>query len=437
MYIKTWGCQMNEYDSSMITGILKKDNSYELTTYPEQADILILNTCSIREKAQEKVFHQLGRWKHIKEKNPNVIIAVGGCVATQEGKKIYKRAKYVNIIFGTQTLHRLSKMIKIASQDNKKHIIDIGFPKIEKFDYLPKPYLPKISSFVSIMEGCNKYCSFCIVPYTRGKEVSRPCDDIILEIVSLAQQGVREINLLGQNVNAYQGKKLNGTICKFAELIRLVAEIHGIDRIRFTTSHPIEFTDDIIDVYRDTPKLVSLLHLPVQSGSDRILKLMKRRYTVLEYKKIIKKLHHVRPNIQISSDFIVGFPGETQQDFQQTIQLIDDVKFDISYSFIYSPRPGTPASKLYDNVTKKEKKHRLYILQDLINKQTEYWNKKSFHTTQSVLVEGISKKNIMQLYGKTEYNRIVHFTGRPNMIGQFINLKITSGYRNSLQGTYC
>ena len=397
LYIKTWGCQMNEYDSSMITGILKKNNKYEITKSPEIADILILNTCSIREKAQEKLFHQLGRWKYLKLKNPNLIIAVGGCVATQEGKKIYKRAKYVNIIFGTQTLHRLSEMIKIASKNNKKHIIDISFPKIEKFDCLPKPYLPKISSFVSIMEGCNKYCSFCIVPYTRGKEVSRPCDDIISEIILLSKKGVREVNLLGQNVNSYRGKTDNGKICTFSELLRLIATIKGIDRIRFTTSNPMEFTDDIIDVYRDTPKLVSFLHLPVQSGSDRILKLMKRPYTIVEYKNIIKKLNNVRPNIHISSDFIIGFPGETLEDFQNTIQLIHDVNFDVSYSFIYSPRPGTPASKLYDNVTQKEKKERLYILQDLINQKTELWNKKMFNTIQSVLVEGVSKKNIMQL----------------------------------------
>lgn len=434
IYIKTWGCQMNEYDSSMITGILTKDNQYVITKYPDRADVLILNTCSIREKAQEKLFHQLGRWKYLKEKNKNLIIAVGGCVATQEGKEIYKRAQHVNVIFGTQTLHRLPKMIKSISNGDKKNIIDIAFPEIEKFDYLPRPYLPNVSSYISIMEGCNKYCSFCIVPYTRGKEVSRPCDDIIFEAVLLSKKGVREINLLGQNVNSYQGKTFDGKICKFSELLRLIAEIKGIDRIRFTTSNPIEFTDDIIDVYRDTPKLVSFLHLPVQSGSNRILKLMKRAHTVEEYKNIIKKLNNARPNIQISSDFIVGFPGETEEDFQDTLKLINDVNFDMSYSFLYSPRPGTPASNLYDNVTKKEKKRRLYILQDLINKKTEFWNKKIINTTQSILVEGISKKNIMKLYGKTEYNRIVHFTGNHNMIGKFVNLKITHGYRNSLQG---
>jgi len=433
VYIKTWGCQMNEYDSLMISGILKKEKDYENTDVPEKADILILNTCSIREKAQEKVFHQLGRWKNIKKYKPNLIIAVGGCVATQEGKEIKKRAKHVDVIFGTQTLHRLPKMIDL-SYKTKKTIVDITFPEIEKFDSLPEPYAPKISSFVSIMEGCNKYCSFCIVPYTRGKEISRPCDDIIFEISILAEQGVREINLLGQNVNAYKGNTFDGKICKFSELLRLIAEIDGIDRIRFTTSNPIEFTDDIIDVYRDTPKLVSFLHLPVQSGSDKILKLMKRSHTVSEYKEIINKLLDVRPNIQISSDFIIGFPGETEKDFQDTLQLIRDVKFDISYSFLYSPRPGTPASNLEDNVAQDTKKQRLYTLQNLINQQTEYWNKKLLNSTQSVLVEGVSKKNIMKLFGRTETNRIIHFTGSPNMIGKFINLNITDCHKNSLKG---
>lgn len=433
VYVKTWGCQMNEYDSSMIIGILKKEENYEVTEIPEKADILILNTCSIREKAQEKVFHQLGRWKNLKKNKPDLIIAVGGCVATQEGKEIKKRAKYVDIIFGTQTLHRLPKMIN-TSRILKDTTIDITFPEIEKFDYLPEPCTPNISSFVSIMEGCNKYCSFCIVPYTRGKEISRPCDDIIFEISVLAKKGVREINLLGQNVNAYKGSTFNGKICTFAELLRIISEIDGIDRIRFTTSNPIEFTDDIIDVYRDTPKLVSFLHLPVQSGSDKILKLMKRSHTVSEYKTIINKLLYVRPNIQISSDFIIGFPGETEKDFQDTLKLIDDIKFDMSYSFLYSPRPGTPAANLKDTVKKDTKKKRLYTLQNLINQQTVYWNKKLLHSIQSVLVEGVSKKNIMQLCGRTENNRIVHFTGSPNMIGQFINLKITDYYRNTLKG---
>lgn len=433
VYIKTWGCQMNEYDSSMISGILKKEKNYETTEEPEQADILILNTCSIREKAQEKVFHQLGRWKNIKKQKPNVIIAVGGCVATQEGQEIKKRAKHVDVIFGTQTLHRLPRMIDL-SHKTKNTIVDITFPEIEKFDHLPELYTPKISSFVSIMEGCNKYCSFCIVPYTRGKEVSRPCDDIIFEISILAQKGVREITLLGQNVNAYAGNTFDGKICRFSELLRLIAEIDGINRIRFTTSNPIEFTDDIIDVYRDTPKLVSFLHLPVQSGSDKILKLMKRSHTVSEYKKIINKLLDVRPNIQISSDFIIGFPGETEEDFQDTLKLINDVKFDISYSFLYSPRPGTPAADLEDNVTQNIKKQRLYTLQNLINQQTEYWNKKLLDSIQSVLVEGVSKKNIMKLFGRTETNRIIHFTGSPNMIGKFVDLKITDYYRNTLKG---
>ncbi|WP_343192043.1 tRNA (N6-isopentenyl adenosine(37)-C2)-methylthiotransferase MiaB [Buchnera aphidicola (Formosaphis micheliae)] len=433
VYIKTWGCQMNNYDSSIISRILKKENNYDIIDTSETADILILNTCSIREKAQEKVFHQLGRWKNLKYKNPNLIIAVGGCVATQEGEKIKERAKYVDIIFGTQTLHRLSNMIKNVHK-SKNTVIDITFPKIEKFDYILKPDVSQVSAFVTIMEGCNKYCSFCIVPYTRGREISRPYNDILHEIYQLSKTGVKEINLLGQNVNAYKIFNKNGTIYKFSELLRDVAKIETIKRIRFTTSNPIEFTDDIIEVYKDTPKLVNYLHLPVQSGSDRILKLMKRSHTISEYKKIIKKILKIRPNIHISSDFIVGFPGETSHDFQKTLSLVREIKFDTSYSFLYSPRPGTPASKLLDNIQEHEKKQRLYTLQKLINQQTEYWNKKILHSTQSVLVEGISKKNIMKLSGRTDTNKIVHFTGSPKMIGTLVNLKITHYYQNSLKG---
>ncbi|QCI23958.1 tRNA (N6-isopentenyl adenosine(37)-C2)-methylthiotransferase MiaB [Buchnera aphidicola (Macrosiphoniella sanborni)] len=433
IYIKTWGCQMNEYDSSMIANLLIQEKKYLLTTSVEQADILILNTCSIREKAQEKLFHQLGRWKKIKNNNPNIIIAVGGCVANQEGKKIFKRAHYVDIIFGTQTLHKLPKMIS-EIEKNKKHSIDISFPKLEKFKYFLEPKKIGYTANVSIMEGCNKYCSFCIVPYTRGHELSRPCDDILFEISILAKQGVREINLLGQNVNAYKGLNSNGHICRFSQLIRLVATIDGIDRIRFITSHPIEFTDDIIELYKDIPKLVSFLHLPVQSGSNKILKLMRRSYTVEEYKLIIEKLMVVRPNIQISSDFIVGFPGESEKDFQKTMSFIKNINFDMSFSFIYSSRPGTPASKIKDHIDIKEKKKRLFILQNRINIQTMLWSRKMFGSIQSILVEGISNKNIMELCGRTENNRIVSFLGSPKMIGKFVNLKITKIHTHSLKG---
>jgi len=355
IYIKTWGCQMNEYDSSLITQILIQKYGYETTTIPKLADILILNTCSIREKAQEKLFHQLGRWKKLKNNNSDIIIAVGGCVATQEGKKIYKRANYVDIIFGTQTLHHLPKMIEKVRQTRKK-ITDITFSSTEKFNFIKYPKTPKVKAFVSIIEGCKNFCSFCIVPYTRGREVSRSVNDILLEISTLSNRGVKEIHLLGQNVNSYRGKTTNGSICTFSKLLKLVASIDGIDRIRFTTSNPFKFTDDIIDTYAEIPKLVNFLHLPVQSGSDRILKLMKRDHTIDEYKIIIQKITKHRPNIQISSDFIVGFPGETLKDFEQTLELIKDINFDMSYSFIYSPRPGTPAIKLKDNLTLQEKK---------------------------------------------------------------------------------
>jgi tRNA-2-methylthio-N6-dimethylallyladenosine synthase len=433
IYIKTWGCQMNEYDSSMITVSLEKTKKYLLTKEIEKADVLILNTCSIREKAQEKVFHQLGRWKKIKNKKPNTIIAVGGCVATQEGKVIFKRANYVDIVFGTQTLHKLPEIIDKITKKREK-IIDISFPQLEKFNYALEPTNIGCTASVSIMEGCNKYCSFCVVPYTRGYEVSRPLDDILLEISTLAENGVKEINLLGQNVNAYQGKTFNGKICFFSELLRLVSEIDGINRIRFTTSNPLEFTDDIIEVYQDTPKLVSFLHLPVQSGSNRILQLMKRSYTTEQYEKIIKKLMIARPNIQISSDFIVGFPNETEEDFQKTINFIKKINFDMSFSFIYSSRPGTPASEMEDNIPLEEKKKRLYNLQDRINKQTMSWSRKMLNSIQSVLVEGISKKNIMELYGRTENNRIVTFKGSHKKIGNFVNLKIKKIHTHSLKG---
>jgi tRNA-i(6)A37 thiotransferase enzyme miaB len=433
LHIKTWGCQMNEYDSSKMADLLHSTHGLELTEVPEEADVLLLNTCSIREKAQEKVFHQLGRWKELKKNNPNLLIGVGGCVASQEGEHIRTRAPYVDIVFGPQTLHRLPEMIN-QIRGGKSSVVDISFPEIEKFDCLPEPRAEGPTAFVSIMEGCNKYCTYCVVPYTRGEEVSRPVDDILFEIAQLAAQGVREVNLLGQNVNAYRGPTFDGEICTFAELLRLVAAIDGIDRLRFTTSHPIEFTDDIIDVYRDTPELVSFLHLPVQSGSDRILTMMKRGHTALEYKSIIRKLKAVRPNIQISSDFIVGFPGETNEDFEQTMNLIAQVNFDMSFSFIYSARPGTPAADYPDDVTEDEKKQRLYLLQQRINNQAAQFSRAMLDTEQRVLVEGPSKKDIMELTGRTETNRIVNFQGTPEMIGKFVDIKITDVFTNSLRG---
>ncbi|GKX62099.1 tRNA-2-methylthio-N(6)-dimethylallyladenosine synthase [Pragia fontium] len=433
LYIKTWGCQMNEYDSSKIADLLESTHGFQLTEIAEEADILLLNTCSIREKAQEKVFHQLGRWKTFKDTKPDLIIGVGGCVASQEGDHIRQRAPFVDVIFGPQTLHRLPEMINRSSA-TRSPVVDISFPEVEKFDRLPEPKAEGPTAFVSIMEGCNKYCTYCVVPYTRGEEVNRPCDDVLFEIAQLAAQGVREVNLLGQNVNAYRGPSFDGGICTFAELLRLVASIDGIDRIRFTTSHPIEFTDDIIEVYKDTPELVSFLHLPVQSGSDRILNMMSRTHTALEYKSIIRKLRAARPDIQISSDFIVGFPGETQQDFEQTMKLIADVDFDMSYSFIFSARPGTPAADMVDDVTEEEKKQRLYILQERINQQAMQYSRRMQGTVQRILVEGTSRKSIMELSGRTENNRVVNFEGSPDMIGKFVDVEIIDVYPNSLRG---
>ncbi|RZQ03091.1 tRNA (N6-isopentenyl adenosine(37)-C2)-methylthiotransferase MiaB [Vibrio vulnificus] len=433
LLIKTWGCQMNEYDSSKMADLLNAANGYELTEEPEEADVLLLNTCSIREKAQEKVFHQLGRWKTLKDKKPGVVIGVGGCVATQEGDHIRDRAPFVDVIFGPQTLHRLPEMIK-QSQSEDAPVMDISFPEIEKFDSLPEPRAEGATAFVSIMEGCSKYCTYCVVPYTRGEEVSRPMDDVLYEIAQLAEQGVREVNLLGQNVNAYRGPMHDGEICSFAELLRLVASIDGIDRIRFTTSHPLEFTDDIIAVYEDTPELVSFLHLPVQSGSDRILTMMKRPHTGIEYKSIIRKLRKARPDIQISSDFIVGFPGETDKDFQDTMKLIKDVDFDMSFSFIFSPRPGTPAADYPCDLSEETKKERLYELQQQINAQAMRYSRLMPGTEQRVLVEGPSKKNLMELRARTENNRVVNFEGSADLIGQFVDVKITDVFANSLRG---
>ncbi|CNB88118.1 (dimethylallyl)adenosine tRNA methylthiotransferase [Yersinia intermedia] len=433
LHIKTWGCQMNEYDSSKMADLLASTHGYQLTEIPEEADLLLLNTCSIREKAQEKVFSLLGHWKLLKEKNPNLIIGVGGCVASQEGEHLRQRAPCVDVIFGPQTLHRLPEMINHV-QGSHSPVVDISFPEIEKFDRLPEPRAEGPTAFVSIMEGCNKYCTFCVVPYTRGEEISRPSDDILFEIAQLASQGVREVNLLGQNVNAYRGATYDGDICSFAELLRLVAAIDGIDRIRFTTSHPIEFTDDIIDVYRDTPELVSFLHLPVQSGSDRILTMMKRAHTALEYKAIIRKLRQARPDIQISSDFIIGFPGETQQDFEQTLKLVADIHFDTSYSFIYSPRPGTPAADLPDDVSDEEKKQRLHILQQRITQQAMEISREMVGSVQRILVEGTSRKSAVELAGRTENNRVVNFEGTPEMIGKFVDVEIVDVYASSLRG---
>lgn len=438
LHIKTWGCQMNEYDSSKIITLLHKTHGCSLTPLAEDADILLLNTCSIREKAQEKVFHQLGRWKVLKTKNPQLIIGVGGCVAAKEGKQILNRASYVDIIFGPQTIHYLPKMINSVINSHNP-IVDVTFPD-NKFDYFLSNHIMTTNTGptanISIMEGCNKFCSFCVVPYTRGKEISRSCSDILLEISNLAKQGVREVNLLGQNVNAYCSIWKNKR-CSFSDLLRIVASIDGIDRIRFITSHPRHFTDDIIEAYSYLPKLVSLLHLPVQSGSNRILKLMRRGYTSSQYKKIIHKLRAVRPDITISSDFIVGFPGETPEDFESTMQLIRDIDFDISFSFIYSPRPGTPAATfaLNDKTTEKEKKDRLYLLQALLNQQAMSWSRRMLGTVQRILVDGFSQKNILEISGRTENNRVVNFQGSPELIGKFVQVKITEVCPNSLRGS--
>ncbi|MFQ1657462.1 tRNA (N6-isopentenyl adenosine(37)-C2)-methylthiotransferase MiaB [Aeromonas veronii] len=435
LHIKTWGCQMNEYDSSKMADLLDASNGYTLTEEPEEADVLLLNTCSIREKAQEKVFHQLGRWKKLKAKKPGLVIGVGGCVASQEGDAIRQRAPYVDIVFGPQTLHRLPAMIKEV-QEGRGSQVDIAFPEIEKFDSLPEPRAEGATAFVSIMEGCSKYCTYCVVPYTRGEEVSRPLDDVLYEIAQLAQQGVREVNLLGQNVNAWRGPTFDGGICTFAELLRLVAAIDGIDRIRYTTSHPIEFTDDIIEVYKDTPEVVSFLHLPVQSGSDRILTMMKRPHTILEYKSKIRRLRAARPDITISSDFIVGFPNETDEDFEATMKLIEDVGFDMSFSFIFSPRPGTPAADMPDDVDMEVKKARLARLQHVINNQAMQIGRAMLGTTQRILVEGPSKLDPMQLCGRTENNRVVNFEGQHTLIGGFADVEITEVRPNSLRGKF-
>ena len=433
LFIKTMGCQMNVYDSEKMADVLKESHGYELTETAEEADLLLVNTCSIREKAEEKVFSQLGRWQSLKKKKPELMIGVGGCVASQEGAGIGKRAPYVDLIFGPQTLHRLPSMLEDAKK-KQKTIVDISFPQIEKFDCLPEPRAEGPSAFVSIMEGCSKYCTYCVVPYTRGEEISRPLDDVIAEIYLLAKQGVKEVNLLGQNVNSYQGLMHNGQIADLATLIYYVAAVDGIDRIRFTTSHPVEFNDSLIQAYADNPELANYLHLPVQSGADRILALMKRGHTAIEYKQKIRKLRKVRPDISISSDFIVGFPGETEEDFSKTMKLITDVGFDQSFSFIYSRRPGTPASNLKDGIDLEIKKKRLRTLQAQIISQASFISKSMVGSRQKVLVERHSKKNLSELSGKTENMRWVNFIANKSCIGQFVDVLITEALPNSLRG---
>ena len=434
LYIKTHGCQMNEYDSSRMKDLLGQSHNMVMTDYPEEADVLLVNTCSIREKAQEKLFHQLGRWKELKKNKPELVIGVGGCVASQEGEAIAQRAPFVDLIFGPQTLHRLPEMME-APRNNGAVVVDISFPEIEKFDRLPEPEADGVSAFVSIMEGCSKYCTFCVVPYTRGEEVSRPAVDVLAEIACLADQGVREINLLGQNVNAYQDTDDKGHTVDLAELITYVAAIEGVDRIRFTTSHPVEFSDNLIDVYAEIPELVSHIHLPVQSGSDRILMAMKRGHTVLEYKSKLRRLKKIRPNISFSSDFIVGFPGETEQDFEQTLNLVQEMDFDMSFSFIYSPRPGTPAADLPDNTPETTKKQRLKRLQDRINQQSQTISRRMLGHTERVLITGYSKKDPGQLSGRTENNRVVNFrSSQTKLIGHFADILIKEALPNSLRG---
>ena len=424
---------MNEYDSDKMRDVLNASHGFELIDDPKQADVLLLNTCSIREKAQEKVFSALGKWRKIKALRPDVIIGVGGCVASQEGSAIQQRAPYVDIVFGPQTLHRLPQLLDEV-RGKHKPVVDISFPEIEKFDNLPTPRAEGPKAFVSVMEGCSKYCTFCVVPYTRGEEISRPLNDVIDEITALAKQGVREINLLGQNVNAYRGEMEDGEIADFALLLHYVAAVKGIDRIRFTTSHPVEFTDNLIEAFAEIPQLVDHLHLPVQSGSDHILKKMKRGHTRSDYIETIRKLRAVRPNISLSSDFIIGFPGETDLEFEETMAFINEVGFDLSFSFIYSPRPGTPAADLPDDISLDVKKQRLERFQNRINEMTAAISQSMIGTVQTVLVEGPSKKNPLQMQGRTENNRVVNFIGHPRLEGQFVDVLIAEALPNSLRG---
>ncbi len=433
LYIKTHGCQMNEYDSEKMADVLAASHGLELTDRAEEADVILINTCSIREKAQEKVFSQLGQWRPLKERRPDLVIGVGGCVASQEGEGIRRRAPFVDLVFGPQTIHRLPKMVDQVREQGGS-AIDVSFPEIEKFDHLPSPGARGASAFVSVMEGCSKYCSFCVVPYTRGEEVSRPLDDVIAEVADLADQGVCEINLLGQNVNAYRGPMHDGGTADLALLIRYVAHIDGVERIRFTTSHPVEFSDSLVEAFADVPKLANYLHLPVQSGSDRILALMKRGHTRLEYKQKIRRLREARPDIALSSDFIVGFPGETEHDFQQTLDLVKELAFDQSFSFIYSARPGTPAAGFPDTVTLDEKKARLKRLQDQLNLQARSFAESMVGSIQRVVVEGHSRKDNTELAGRTENNRVVNFPGPEELVGRMVDVRITAALANSLRG---
>ncbi|MFD2113640.1 tRNA (N6-isopentenyl adenosine(37)-C2)-methylthiotransferase MiaB [Thiorhodococcus fuscus] len=435
LYIQTFGCQMNEYDSARIADALRESMGLELTETPEEADVLLLNTCSVREKAQEKVFSQLGRWRPWKVARPDLVIGVGGCVASQEGEAIRDRAPYVDLVFGPQTLHRLPQMLKDLRAERRAQV-DVSFPEIEKFDCLPAHKAEGPTAFVSVMEGCSKYCTYCIVPFTRGEEISRPLDAVIAEVAGLAEQGVREVNLLGQNVNAYRGEMgdAEGETGDLSLLIRYVAAIEGIERIRFTTSHPVEFSDDLIEVFAEVPELVSFLHLPVQSGSDRILAAMKRGHTAAEYADKIRRLRRVRPDISISSDFIVGFPGETEEDFADTLALVDEIGFDHSFSFVYSRRPGTPAADYPDDVSLAVKKARLERLQQRINTNAQRISRQMVGTVQRVLVEGPSRKDPAQLSGRTENNRVVNFDGPSDLIGTFVDLSISEALPNSLRG---
>ena len=433
LYIKTFGCQMNEYDSAKTAELLQQSHGLTLADTAEQADVLLLNTCSVREKAQEKVFSQLGRWRELKLARPGIVIGVGGCVASQEGDAIRERAPFVDLVYGPQTLHRLPDMLRLHERAQQA-VVDVSFPEIEKFDNLPQPRADGPTAFVSIMEGCSKYCTFCVVPYTRGEEISRPFDDVLNEVAQLAKQGVREVNLLGQNVNAYRGPMHDGDVADLALLIHYVAAIDGIERIRYTTSHPLELSDALIQVYAAVPKLVSHLHLPVQSGSDRILALMKRGHTALEYKAKIRALRAVRPDLSLSSDFIIGFPGETDADFNDTMRLIEDIGFDHSFSFIYSDRPGTPASALPDDVPMAVKKQRLALLQNRIVEMAQAISQSMVGSVQRILVERPSKKHRHQLAGRTENNRVVNFDGHPRLIGQMIPVRITEALPNSLRG---
>ena len=434
LYIETHGCQMNEYDSSRMVDLLGEHQALEVTENPAEADVILLNTCSIREKAQDRVYSQLGRWRELKLENPDLVIGVGGCVASQEGAAIRDRAPYVDVVFGPQTLHRLPEMID-AARATKQPQVDISFPEIEKFDRLPEPRIDGPSAFVSVMEGCSKYCSFCVVPYTRGEEVSRPLADVLHEVSHLAENGVREVNLLGQNVNGYRGTRKDGQIADFAELLYAVAAIDGIDRIRYTTSHPLEFSDALIEAHTKIPQLVKFVHLPVQAGSDRILAAMKRNHTALEYKSRIRKLRAAVPDICVSSDFIVGFPGETEQDFAQTMKLIEDIGFDFSYSFVYSARPGTPAADLADDTPEELKKQRLQILQTRINQQGFEISRRMVGSTQRILVTDFSRRDPGKLQGRTENNRIVNFpSSNAALIGQFVDVRIDDAMPHSLRG---